>query len=806
MKANSLTLTRILLGTAATVFATHMIAQPTGKNSNLLWYDKPAEKWVQALPVGNGRLGAMVFGQPENDHLQLNDITIWSGGPQSDTDRPDAWKHLAEIRKAIREGDYKLAERLCNTKFNSPAPYEASYQTLGDLTFKFELPDGVVTNYSRWLDLEEAVAGVKFQIGDAEFRREIFSSAPDQVLVEHLTSSKKGGLSFSVKLNRPISATTGFVAPDTLVMTGNTDMPKLKGNVDYEVQARVLVRNGKVTGAGDELRVENADEATVLLTCGTSYVLDHAKNYRGADPEVAASRMKAASGKSYASLKAAHVADYQKYFHRVRLDIGPSDAAAAKLPTDERLKVYGDGKRDPAFAALFFQYGRYLLISSSRPDSPLPANLQGLWNHSLNPPWNCDYHVNINIEMIYWPAEMVGLADAHLPMIHFTENLATPGAKTAKAYFGPETPGWVCGYTANAWGWTSPGAQLPWGVWFGGSAWMCQDLWEHFAFTHDTNYLRRVYPTMKSAAEFWLANLIPGPNGKLIPSPSSSPENNFTTDKGITSTVTEGTTIDRTLIWDLFDNTAWACAVLGLDADFQKQLESTRDRIEPLRIGKAGQLMEWNGDWDLNAKDMHHRHISQLFPLFPGHQIDPRTMRKFTAAAKKSLELRGDDGTGWSIAWKENCWARLGDGNHVQRLLSDQLRFTEETRIVMADAGGTYPNLFDAHPPFQMDGNLGAVSAMAQMLLQSSERSEKASAGMNCVIDLLPALPSTWPDGSVTGLRARGGFVVDIIWKKGKLVSATLHSDLGGSAELRYASTTHSVHLKKGGAFSWGGK
>jgi alpha-L-fucosidase 2 len=796
---------RLLFKIATIVVVTKGIAGPAIRDSNLLWYDHPAEKWVEALPVGNGRLGAMVFGQPGSERLQLNEVTIWSGHPQPDADRAEAYKSLPELRRLIRDGKYAEAEKFANAHFNCPTPYTASYQMLGDLKFDFQLPEGAVTNYTRWLDIDSAVTGVEFTAGGTKFEREIFSSASDQVLVERLTSSTKHGLNFTLKLSRPASARTRVVGSDTLVMTGNTDMPNLKGNLDYEADTRILVKGGNVTGTLDGLKVENADEAVVLLTCGTTYLLDDAKGYRGADPHVAAQRLEAAAKKPYAKLKAAHIADYQKYFHRVRFDLGNSPAA--NLPTDVRLKNYGDGKNDPGLTALFFQFGRYLMISSSRPDDPLPANLQGIWADGLKPPWQSDYHVNINLQMIYWPAEPANLGEMHLPMLNMTTNFVLPGSKTAKAYFGPDTPGWVMGYTANGWSWTSPGERLSWGIWFGGSGWLCRHLWEHYAYTQDKNYLRQVYPTMRGASEFWLANLVEGEDGKLITSPSSSPENNFITDQGVVSTVTEGATMERSIVWDLFDKTARAATALGADANFAAKLVAARDRIRPLQIGKAGQLMEWNGDWDMNSREPHHRHLSHLYALYPGDQIDPLTMPDLTAAAKKSIETRGDNGTGWSIAWKENLWARLRDGDHALRLLATQLHSTQQTGVVMAEAGGTYPNLFDAHPPFQIDGNFGAVSGMVEMLLQSHERYIDSRSGIECyVIDLLPALPKAWASGSVNGLRARGGFAVDITWRDGKLVEAKIHSDAGHPARLRYGAITRELALKERGTFSWKGK
>jgi alpha-L-fucosidase 2 len=805
MKTQSSSILALVFGVVfASAPAAIPLAAPATMSPNVLWYDKPATKWVQALPVGNGRLGVMIFGQPASERLELNDVTIWSGHPQPEADRPGAYKGLPELRQLIRDGKYAEAENFANSHFNGPAPYRASYQMLGDLRFEFQLPDGEVTNYTRWLDLDSAVAGVEFTAGGTTFQRETFSSAPDQVLVEKLTSSTKGGLSFTMRLSRPASARTQAVGDDTLVMTGNTDMPNLKGNLDYEADARIQVKGGKVSGAADGLKVEGADEAVVLLTCCTSFVLDYSKGYRGAEPHEAAQRLNVAAKKSYAELKSAHVAEYQQYFHRVSLDVGAT--AAAKLPTDVRLKNYADGTSDPALAALFFQFGRYLLISSSRPNDPLPANLQGIWADGLNPPWNADYHANINLQMIYWPAEAANLGEMHLPLLSFTTNLVAPGTKTAKAYFGPDTPGWVMGYAANGWSWTSPGESLSWGIWFGGNGWLCRHLWEHYAYTQDKDYLRTVYPTMRDAAEFWLANLVEGEDGKLITSPSSSPENMFVTDERVTSSVTEGATMERAIVWDLFDKTASAAAALGVDAELAKKLQTARDRIRPLQIGKAGQLMEWNGDWDMNSRDPHHRHMSHLYPLYPGDQIDPLTMPELTAAAKKSIEIRGDNGTGWSIAWKENLWARLRDGDHAHRLLSDQLRPTEQAGVTMA-GGGTYPNLFDAHPPFQIDGNFGAVAGIAEMLLQSQEHYADPKTGAECyVIDLLPALPKAWPTGSVKGLRARGGFVVDIQWRDGKMTEATIHSLTGGSGRLRHGSATHDLSLAKGAVYRWNGQ
>jgi alpha-L-fucosidase 2 len=635
---------------------------------------------------------------------------------------------------------------------------------------------------------------MEFKTGDITFYREVFSSAPDNVLVERIGGSKPGSVSFDLALTREEKAQTRFVAPDTLVMTGNTG-----ANLRYEVHARVLARGGTISGADGKLTVTNADEVTVLLTAHTSYVMDYARGYQGADPALAAAQLQRAVAKSYDRLKAGHIADYQRFFQRVTLDLGTTDAA--KKPTDERLRAFAAGTPDPALASLFFQYGRYLLISCSRPGNPVPANLQGLWADGLKTPWNGDYTININFQMNYWPAEPTGLSEMHQPMLRHIESLVAPGAKTAQAYFGPGTPGWVTAAKSNVWGWTSPGAKLPWGVWFGSNGWLCQHLWEHYAFTRDRDYLRSVYPVMKGACEFWLTQLVEDTGGKLITSPSSSPENNFKTNAGMRSSVCEGATMELAIVWDLFDNTARACSTLGLDADFKRKIEAARERIRPLQIGKAGQLLEWGEDWDLNAPDPKHRHVSHLYPLHPGRQITALGTPQLAAAARKTLELRGDEGTGWSKAWKINFWARLRDGDHAFKILAEQLRPTAETKVVMT-AGGTYPNLFDAHPPFQIDGNFGATAGIVEMLLQSHELyTDPASPNEDrYVIDLLPALPSVWPSGSVTGLRARGGLEVDLKWQAGALHTARIsnHGDAAATGRVRLGARTINFTLKPG--------
>ena len=774
----------------------------------MLWFPVPAEKWTDALPVGNGRLGAMIFGRPQHERLQLNDITVWSGGPQPDANRPNAYLALPEIRAALAKGDYATAQKLVaanmTTTGKGDSAYDASYETLGDLTLESSLGSGPVSNYWRWLDIATAVSSVEFTADGKTYRREAFSSAPDHVLVTHLTCDHPGQISFTLKLSRVASATTTSDGNVTLVMRGNTDVPAtarreaLKGNLDYEVRVRVKAAGGTMRSNGDSLTVSGADEATVILAAGTTYILDYDKNFRGPDPHaVVARQLEAASSKSYDDLKKASIADYKRLFDRVSFSL-PAEPAANQ-PTDVRLREYRDGKDDPSLAALYYQMGRYLLISSSREDNPLPSNSQGIWGDGLDLPWKCDYKSNINYEMNYWPSESANLSELHLPAIRFDRSLMEPGRKTAQAYY--NAPGWAVAYTTNAWAWTAPGAGLPWGPFFEGGAWISQDVWEHYAFSRDREYLKAYYPMLRGSAEFYLSILVPDADGKLITSPSVSPENRFKTDSGVSGSVVDGSAVEREIIWDLFTNTIAASKVLGIDEAFRSRLQAAKDQMEPLQIGEAGQLEEWGHDWDLNGPEMNHRHVSHLFALFPGHQISPRETPALAAAVKKSLELRGDEATGWSNAWKINLWARLRDGDHAFKILNEQLRLAgAQTTDYHGEGGGTYADMLDAHPPFQIDGNFGSTSGIDEMLLQSAERYTDSSAPNEdrYVIDLLPALPSAWPNGSMHGLRARGGFQVDLDWKDGVLSSAVIRSVGGSAAKVRYGSKTETIRLRPG--------
>jgi alpha-L-fucosidase 2 len=773
----------------------------------------------------------MVFGGPEDDRYQINDITVWSGGPQPHADRTDAYKKLPEIREALGKGDYAAAQTLerafMTTTGTGDSEYWPSYETLGDIRFTHKLDPGTISDYVRSLDLQTASTTTEFRLNGVQYKRESFASHPDRAIVSRFTADRPGKISFTVHLTRVASASTVTLGDDTLLMRGDTTLPaepsgfatttvhsgphtglpvqpdrpamqSRPGNLDYEVQLRVKTIGGSITASAGSLTVKDADEATVFVTAGTSYVLDPATNYRGPDPHAAVTReMTSASAKSFEDLKAAHLTDYQRLFDRVSFQLPATEASRGE--TDLRIQRYGDGKADPSLAVLYYQMGRYLLIASSRADNPLPSNSQGIWGDGLDLPWKADYKSNINYEMNYWPSETANLSELHMPAIRFDASLVVPGTRTAQAYY--NAPGWAVAYTANAWGWTSPGEGLPWGPFFCGGAWLMQDLWEHYAFTRDREYLKQYYPVLRGSAEFYLSILVPDADGKLITSPSVSPENTFRTNAGVVASTVDGSAVEREIIWDLFTNVITASQVLDVDTEFRARLIAAKAKIKPLEIGKVGQLEEWGHDWDLNAPEMNHRHVSHLFAAFPGWQISPDTTPALANAVRKSLELRGDEATGWSNAWKINLYARLRDGNHAAKILSEQLRLAQSRSTdYHGEGGGTYGNLFDAHPPFQIDGNFGSTSGIDEMLLQSDQRYSEVPGGAedSYVLDLLPALPAGWPTGSIHGLRARGGFEVDEAWAGGGLSHATIRSIDGTTARLRYKDQTLPIRLSPG--------
>jgi alpha-L-fucosidase 2 len=787
----------------AMLLALAAAAMARGQSPLELRYSRPAARWTEALPVGNGRMGGMVFGDASSEHIQLNEATLWSGAPR-DWNNPGARGVLAQVRSAILAGDYVQADELCK---KMQGPYNESYQPLGDLRLAFPVT-GSTSGYERTLDLERAVATVRYRDGDATFVREVFSSYPDQVIVVRLTCDKPGRISFSASADSVLRHTTGTEGSDTMVMRGRApahvdpsylqsadpvrydDGPRPEG-MTFELRVRILNEGGSVASDGPTLVVAQANAVTLLVSAGTSFNgPDRSPGHDGRDPSAEARRpLEAASKSTCADLLARHVADYRRLFGRVSLDLGHSPGAEAR-PTDERLAHFVNGEEDPALSALLYQYGRYLLISSSRPGG-LPANLQGIWNDSMRPPWSSNWTLNINAEMNYWPAEVANLAECHLPLLDFIDVLAAHGSATAKINYGAH--GWVAHHNADIWGQTGPvgdfGQGDPvWANWAMSGPWLCRDFWEHYAFGGDKAFLRdRAWPVMRGAAAFCLDWLVEDGHGHLVTAPSSSPEIRFVTADGRHAGISMASTMDMSIIWDLFTNCIEAQKILGSDREFSARVEAARARLYPLKIGSRGQLQEWFEDF--MEEDTHHRHTSQLFGVYPGRQITPASP-DFFKAARRSLEIRGDDGTGWSLGWKINFWARFRDGDHAYVLIRNLLRpVGDETKTSYGPGGGVYPNLFDAHPPFQIDGNFAFTSGVSEMLLQSQSGE----------LDLLPALPAAWPSGRIQGLRARGGFeVVSLEWENGRLKRAVIRSNLGGTLRIRSGEQTASVGTLRG--------